>query len=266
LFVSPPPSQHAQPAEQQLLLSDWPSDQPTIPINVRAAFTNAVGPGVVDLFEDVPILEPRTERPSLPELPQQVQQPWILQGTLPEPIAVSAPGTNRGRRLAARIVSFVGAGLALLAGVLLVAFSPNVIKSDRLMSLVFFWTPLGLYGLYNLTFLAIRGQDFGKRALKLRIVSEDGTPARFVQTFLKRELVLALLLIGLIPLIWKVYQAQQAGILELQWQRQGWRMLLPELAPAAAGLLMSLLNLLLIFGPDARCLHDRLAKTKVIRE
>ncbi len=233
-------------------------------ITPRAAFLNAEGPGKVDLFEDVVIPEQRTARPPLPPVPP----PPLLPAPLPvAPVGVSF---HRGRRLAARLITLVGAVIALVAGILLVGFAPGVVKNDKLMSAVFLVVPIGLYALYNAVLLGTQGQDFGKRALKLRVVGDDGTPARFAQAFLKRELVVLLLLAGLIPLAWKLYKFQQAGELVAIWKRLGAGMfsptVMPEVLPAAAAVLFSLLNAALIFGRDGKCLHDKLAKTRVDRD
>ena len=160
--------------------------------------------------------------------------------------------------------------MALFAGVMLAAFAPNVVKNDKLMSTLFLFTPLALYALYNVVLLGKHGQDFGKRALNLRIVRDDGTPAKFAQTFLKRELLVILLLAGIVPLAWKLYQLQTAGTLAEQWQEMGGKMFLPnvmpEVMPALVAVLFSLMNGLMIFNKDGKCIHDRLAKTKVTRE
>jgi uncharacterized RDD family membrane protein YckC len=233
-----------------------PGDEDHTPLALtpRPEFTQAVGPGVVDLFEDPQFPEPKLEPTPRPILP-------------PPPLA---PSFHRGRRLVARIITLVGVAVALFAGVMLAAFAPNVVKNDKLMSTLFLLTPLTLYGLYNAALLSSKGQDFGKRAMKLRIVGDDGTPARFGRAFLKRELVVVLLLAGVIPLAWKLYQLQSNGVLAGQWQRTGASMFLPnrmpEVMPALAAVLFSLMNALMIFNKDGKCIHDRMAKTTVQRD
>ncbi|MEO2090635.1 MAG: RDD family protein [Gemmataceae bacterium] len=257
----PPPAALPKPAPAPVVVEappeEAPSPDPPVHTNgtvvpPRPAFTKAVGPGVADLFEDAPGSEQRAAR--LPHLPVP-----------PPPVAPVGVNFHRGRRLAARLVTLVGAVVAVAAGILLVGFAPGVVKNDGLMSTIFLLVPLGLYALYNVVLLGTQGQDFGKRALKLRVVGDDGTPARFARAFLKRELVVILLLAGLIPLGWKLYKFQQAGTLPEQWQRVGANLLMPEALPAADAVLFSLLNAALIFGRDGKCLHDKLAKTRVER-
>jgi uncharacterized RDD family membrane protein YckC len=209
---------------------------------------------VVDLFEEVPVLESRTEY--VPPLP-----------LVPAPTIRPATEFHRGRRFAARLITLMGAILAFGAGILLVGYAPPVVKNDPRIQTTMLFLPLGLYALYNLVMLGSHGQDFGKRALGLRVVGDDGSPARFGRAFLRRELVLILLLVGLIPFAWKLYTLQQAGTLAQSWQHNNWRMLtrMPEVLPAVAALLFSVLNAVLIFNPDGKCIHDRLAKTRVAR-
>jgi uncharacterized RDD family membrane protein YckC len=145
-----------------------------------------------------------------------------------------------------------------------------VVKNDPRMHTAFLFVPLGLYALYNVVLLTKHGQDFGKRAMKLRIVGDDGTPAGFGRAFLRRELVVILLLVGIVPLAWKLYQMQKMGELAGEWQRAGWQMFLPnrmkEVLPAVVAVLFSAMNALMIFNKDGKCIHDRLAKTRVRRE
>ncbi len=254
--VAPPPPPPAalpkpEPAVSLMAEAEPPAPEPPVHSNgtvatPRPAIRNAGGPGVVDLFEEA---DDPVQRAAVP----------------PPPAAPVGVSFHRGRRLAARLVTLVGAVVAVAAGILLVGFAPGVVKNDRLMSTIFLLVPFGLYALYNVVLLGTQGQDFGKRALKLRVVGDDGTPARFARAFLKRELVVILLLAGLIPLAWKLYQFQQAGTLPGQWQRVGANLLMPEVLPAAAAVLFSLLNAALIFGRDGKCLHDKLAKTTVVR-
>lgn len=199
------------------------------------------------------------------ETPVAPMRPVPMSGGQRPPLPPAPVGPHRGRRLAARLISLAVAALAAGLGVLLAGFAPPVVRNDPRLAVAFLLLPLALYGLYNLVLLATQGQDFGKRVLGLVIVGDDGTPARFGRAFLKRELVIVLLLVGLAPLGWKVYKARQDGTLTAQWQRAGVNMLMPEVMPAAAATLLSLLNVLLVFAADGKCLHDKLAKTTVRR-
>ncbi|HLK92124.1 MAG TPA: RDD family protein [Polyangia bacterium] len=83
--------------------------------------------------------------------------------------------------------------------------------------------------------LAAHGQTLGKRWMKIRIVRLDGSKAGFVGTVLLR---------GLLNL--GVYLALL--------------LLFPPL-----GYVYALVDVLFIFGPQNRCLHDMIAGTKVVR-
>jgi uncharacterized RDD family membrane protein YckC len=83
---------------------------------------------------------------------------------------------------------------------------------------------LGLL-IYQLVLLAKQGQTLGKKWLGIRIVRNDGSPASFGRTFGLRMLLNGL--IGFIPLY-------------------------------------GLVDILFIFAEDRRCLHDKLADTKVV--
>ena len=84
-------------------------------------------------------------------------------------------------------------------------------------------------GLVDIILLARDGQTLGKRALRIRIVRSDGTPATLGRLLLLRMGVM--LFIGLIPLL---------------------------------GTLIQLADPLFIFGNASRCLHDYLADTRVV--
>lgn len=81
----------------------------------------------------------------------------------------------------------------------------------------------------NLVFLARDGQTMGKKGLKIRIVRVDGGQATLGRIFALRMLVPGLL--GAVPFLGNVF---------------------------------GLLNVLFIFSPERRCLHDYFADTKVV--
>lgn len=266
--LPPPPVEASKPKPQPkpepaVALAPAPNPLPTPepPVHTngavvapRPSFTVAEGPGKIDLLdEDAPVSLSRFERP-VATLPSP-----------PPPSFAAAPLAHRGRRFAARLITLIGAAVALTAGILLAGFAPPVVKNNPQMQTAFLLLPLGLYALYNVVLLASQGQDFGKRVLKLKIVGDDGTPARFGRAFLKRELIVLLLLAGMVPFAWKLYAMQRNGVLAEEWQQKGWRMLtrMPEVLPAVAALLFSVLNAVVIFNKDGKCIHDKLAKTTV---
>ncbi|WP_374346974.1 RDD family protein [Chitinimonas sp.] len=81
----------------------------------------------------------------------------------------------------------------------------------------------------NYNFLVKNGQTVGKKVLGIKIVGINGEPVTFQQHLIKRYA--AFMLPGQIPLI---------------------------------GPLINLVNILFIFGKEARCGHDHIAGTKVV--
>jgi len=92
----------------------------------------------------------------------------------------------------------------------------------------------GLYALGLMIFqaylLSTTGQTLGKRWLKIRVVNLDGSNPGFVGAVLKREIV--------------------NGI--------------PSAIPYVGGI-YSLVDQLMIFGQEQRCLHDLIAGTRVVK-
>jgi uncharacterized RDD family membrane protein YckC len=90
---------------------------------------------------------------------------------------------------------------------------------------------LGLLAIVQIILLANRGQTFGKKMMKIRVVrfADGGNPG-----FLS-AVVLRLFVPGLIS------------------------------AVPCAGSLFSLADVLFIFGTERRCIHDHIAGTKVVR-
>ncbi|MFN7732202.1 MAG: RDD family protein [Pirellula sp.] len=89
---------------------------------------------------------------------------------------------------------------------------------------------IGLFLAIHGYFLATRSQTLGKMLLKTKIVSDSGAPLSFGELYTKRYLVLQVL--SLIPIV---------------------------------GGLISLVDVLFIFRPNRKCLHDDIAGTKVIK-
>jgi hypothetical protein len=81
--------------------------------------------------------------------------------------------------------------------------------------------------------LAVRGQTIGKRLFRIQVVDQYDRPAGFVKAVLLRSWVFGFLVA----------------------LAQGWT--------GPVGALIPLLDVLLIFGPERRCLHDYLAGTRV---
>jgi uncharacterized RDD family membrane protein YckC len=135
------------------------------------------------------------------------------------------------RWLARFIDGLLGLGLIIPLLVYLFKFDKlNVedLQHNSLIGLYYFAgvLPLTIYQWY---LVSTTGQTLGKKWQRIRIVKTDGAPVDFVSGVLLREWVIAG--IGFIPCI---------------------------------GPIVSLVDVLMIFGQDQRCLHDRIAGTKVI--
>ncbi|WP_437298451.1 RDD family protein [Sorangium sp. So ce426] len=90
--------------------------------------------------------------------------------------------------------------------------------------------PLVIYQWY---LIATRGQTLGKKWTKIKIIKTDGSRVDFVSGVIVRNWVLALF--GLVPAVGQ-----------------------------ALSTIVNLVDALMIFSDDRRCLHDRIAGTKVV--
>jgi uncharacterized RDD family membrane protein YckC len=135
---------------------------------------------------------------------------------------------DRGTRLVAVLLdSLVFLPIGILAVVLAVVAKENQTLFGVGMALVVL-ASLALV-IYQLVLLSTQGQTLGKRWMKVRIVSMDGSKAGFVKAVLLRAFVNGL--IGAVPYLGMVY---------------------------------SLVDILMIFREDRRCIHDLIAGTRVV--
>ena len=148
----------------------------------------------------------------------------------------------RGTRLGARLLDGLLAFAAMVpASAIFVAFTASHVTgrqpSDAArmiaalllrggVTLVLFQLPLWAYQWH---LLATRGQTLGKRWMRVRVVKLDGAPVDFVSGVVMREWIVGAL--GFVPYL---------------------------------GALLSLVDDIMIFGEERRCLHDLIAGTKVI--
>jgi uncharacterized RDD family membrane protein YckC len=141
---------------------------------------------------------------------------------------------DRGTRLGAAIVDgLIIAGPMILFAIMLPAMvargsKPNVTVVG-IVSIGFFLFFAGVL-IVNMVLLHRYGQTMAKRLFKIKIVRGDGSPCSLLRIIFARALPMSLL--GAIPI---------------------------------AGPLISLLDPLLIFRDDYRCLHDHIADTLVIK-
>jgi uncharacterized RDD family membrane protein YckC len=143
---------------------------------------------------------------------------------------------GRGSRLGAVIIDSIiiiptFIGIAMITGFWdeimprMASGIPLSLKENLIMFLV----GQSIFLILNGSFLANYGQTIGKRIMKVKIVDMEGKQVGFLKLYSLRYLVFSL--ISQIPV---------------------------------AGGLLSLLNILFIFGKERRCLHDRITGTKVM--
>lgn len=132
----------------------------------------------------------------------------------------------RSTRLGAAILD----GLVLLAAIVPGAILMGVMgKRDMVVGAIVMglaWFGLSVYQWY---LISTTGQSLAKRWLGIKIVKVDGSPVDFVSGVILRGWVVGLM--GAIPYI---------------------------------GSFVGLIDALMIFGAEQRCLHDQIAGTKVI--
>ena len=142
---------------------------------------------------------------------------------------------SRGKRLAAAVVDiFIFFPLVVLVaqplGLINISDPENIQAFNLEQSIKLFIIGQVLFLLIQGYLLHTQGQTIGKKLLKIRIVSLDDKLLGIGQLYFVRYLTFSL--IAQIPII---------------------------------GALIGIVNVLFIFGQDRRCLHDRIAGTKVIK-
>ena len=141
---------------------------------------------------------------------------------------------DRGTRLLAVLIDGLAfAGLGILGAILIPALSPRGASgSDTAAAVVGVLMVLGMIAVIvvNCLWLHRYGQTIGKRVLSIKILRADGSPVGLGRVFALRWLPITLS--GAIPI---------------------------------AGPIAQLVDVLMIFREDRRCLHDLLADTIVVK-
>lgn len=139
-----------------------------------------------------------------------------------------APLAPRGARFWARLIDNLLLLAAMIPGLVLYGLKRGG-SEPELAGL--FGAGIGalLMSMYQWVRIARTGQTIGKRALAIRVVKRNGAPVAFFDGVIAREW--ATLLLGMVPFF---------------------------------GRLVTLVDALMIFGSEQRCLHDALANTKVV--
>jgi uncharacterized RDD family membrane protein YckC len=154
----------------------------------------------------------------------------------PQAAVVGAPGVafegerraTRGSRLAAAFLDGL-VGPALI-GIIAAVAIPNAQRAGAMPIAIGLVGVLGLAWIgFTLYLVATYGQTIGKRIMKIRIERPDGTVATFGRIFMR----------GFIP-----------GLIG---------------AVPAIGSIFALVNILMIFREDQRCLHDHIVDTVVMK-
>jgi uncharacterized RDD family membrane protein YckC len=152
--------------------------------------------------------------------------PWSPASDSSFEASYEMPLADRGARFLAALVD----GLAIIPIGIPVALAFLAEDSDGLLVGLVFALVIGLgIGCVQWYLIATSGQTVGKRALGIRIVKIDGSPVDFVSGVVMRSWVMNA--ICNIPYV---------------------------------GPLIGLVDVLMIFGEERRCLHDRIAGTKVV--
>lgn len=144
----------------------------------------------------------------------------------------SPPNAMNLADVGTRLVGAILDGLlylpALIPGVIVAGFE----SGEELSPLAIAVLVLGMLGLavVQCTMIATSGQSIAKKILKIRIVRQDGSPVNFVHGVVLRSWLMAFL--TNVPFF---------------------------------GAIIALVDALMIFGNERRCLHDRIASTDVIK-
>lgn len=144
---------------------------------------------------------------------------------------------GRGSRLGAVIIDSIIIipaliGIAMITGFWDAIFPrlANGIPLSLKENLIMFLVGQSVFLMLNGSFLANYGQTIGKKLMKIKIVDMEGNNLGLIKLYSLRYLSFSLF----------------------------------SQIPVAGGLI-SLLNILFVFGKERRCLHDRLASTQVIK-
>ncbi len=145
-------------------------------------------------------------------------------------VAIGGTQADRLPRLLAFIIDAIIVSVVSIPVYFVLALILGSILPAIVLGIVFNIVAFGLFFAINGNLLANQGQTFGKKIMNVRIVNQDGTKAAFNDILVKRYGVTWL--IGLIPYLGGIY---------------------------------GLINALMIFRSNHRCLHDDIAKTKVVK-
>jgi len=155
------------------------------------------------------------------------------------------PLATRGARFAARLLDGLMVVATMIPGIIWLAtlssesgasdpygtstYSTGPTFDDMLGPIFLMLLPALALTIYNWVLIAKRGQTIAKKWLNIKIVRLDGSPVDFVSGVILREWV-------------------QGFINNIPW----------------IGSILGLIDACMIFSQDQQCMHDKIAKTKVI--
>ncbi|MGN6479570.1 RDD family protein [Luteibacter sp.] len=144
--------------------------------------------------------------------------------------SVESRKAGRGVRLGAAMIDGAIIGVIAMIAAMCVGFSRGATggKAGAVGGIIAFTLVL-VWIVINIGLLARHGQTIGKRALGIAIVRSDGAPCELWRILVLR--IFAVRAIGVVPMV---------------------------------GPLFSLVDVLLIFGEERRCVHDYMADTVVV--
>lgn len=146
--------------------------------------------------------------------------------------AVQLPA-SRGSRWLARLID-TALSLALYLPVFTYLYMKQMLTAEQMSNSLIvtglFWAASAPMNLYQWVLISRTGQSLGKKWLGLRVVRMSGQKVGFVEGVVLREWITGV--ISLIP---------------------------------GVGALINLVGVLMIFGEERRCLHDRFAGTRVVQ-
>lgn len=221
-----------------IVFSRYVAGPPPPPVDAGPPVFAPLAPAAADfaaVAASPAVAETLYEGPVAPAV-DRAWNPYQGPGAQPIPRFPAIPSydlATRGSRLVAQLLNLLVIVGILFAGAFLGSFLASAIGSAEASAAIMILgvgLPLALLLIYNLRLLAESGQSLGKKWMGIRIVRSNGEKAVLSQILIMRYLPIQL--IGAIPIL---------------------------------GPIVGLIDLLMIFGDEQRCLHDRIADTLVVR-
>lgn len=181
---------------------------------------------------------------------------------------------SRARRLGAVIIDGIITQLPLLFitgfGVVLNKLFGGTDNKLLLIIAILWFSLFVLIVVINLILLYRYGQTIGKRLLSIKIVRSNGSRASLKRIIFLRWLLLLLFILGASTLIWLIIWLIILGASTLIFGSGHFELSInssnTQMITNIFINILSLIEVLLIFRKDRRCLHDLIADTIVIKQ